>query len=141
MKKITFVLFLLVLSNLVIAQVQSHMRQPEVDKSYYLRKAKHQRTWGIVTAATGGVVALVGGFLTFASPIAGLSETGDVAGARRTGQRVVAVGGGIMALSIPMFIASGKNERKAKLYVSPGQAVYLPQGVGRQLSVGVRIGL
>jgi len=133
MKHITVLLLFLAISNLMYAQ-------HEPDRSYYLHKSKQQKTWATVTLVTGGTVALVGGYIWFISPLAGLAEGGDIDGARHLGQTLVGVGGGLIALSVPLYISSDKNKKKADLYIGTSQVTYLPQGTVRQVSVGLKIG-
>ena len=134
MKNIIIILLLLFISNVMYAQYQP-------DRSYYLHKSKQQKTFATISLVTGGAVAVAGGYIWFISPVAGLSESGDIDGARHLGQTLVAVGGGLAALSIPLYISGAKNKKKADLYVGTSQVTYLPQGIARQVSLGFKIEL
>jgi|GEM_PF-6294455 len=119
----------------------SAQQTPVLDKEYYLQKSRQQKRWGTAALVSGSVTAAVGGAIWFLAPIAGLSETGDVKGAERTGKTLVIAGGSIAALSIPLYIASKKNREKAMLYTGTS-SIYVPlKGTANQLAIGVRIGI
>ena len=117
------------------------MRDSELENPNYLQISRQQKTLATVSVISGGAIALVGGYLWFMAPIAGLSESGNIEGARRTGRTMVAVGGGLVAVSIPLFISSNKNKKKAELMMGTTQVMHLPQGAFSQMSVGFRIAL
>jgi hypothetical protein len=135
MKKIT-----IALAFLIIFKGLAHAQSPAPDlNTDYLKKSRQQKTLATISLITGGSVALVGGYLWLLSPIAGISEHGNVEGARRTGQTLVAIGGSLVAVSIPLFNASKKNKKKAELYMG-GQVMQLPDDASaRQLAVGLRV--
>ena len=123
------------------ASSQQTLSKTQFDKKYYLQKSRQQKTLGTVSMITGSLTAAVGGYIWFLAPIAGLSESGDVEGAKRTGRTMVIVGGSLIGASIPLFIASKKNKEKASLYAG-ALPIYLPmKGYDTQLAIGIRIPL
>lgn len=105
----------------------------------YLHKSREQKTVATVCLVAGGVTAAVGTYIWVLAPIAGLSESGNVDGAIRTGRTMVIAGGSLIAVSIPLFNASKKNKNKAALY-SGTSSISLPlKGTTTQLTVGLRI--
>jgi hypothetical protein len=134
-------LLLLVISfgAFFVTSAQSVSPKVEFDKNYYLQKSRQQKTLGTISLITGSATALVGGYLWVLAPIAGLSESGDVEGAERTGKTMVAIGGTLIGVSIPLFIASGKNREKASLNIGTG-SIYVPfKGHSTQMTVGFQI--
>ena len=99
MKKYSAILLLTLLSCSVFSQEMSR------NKEYYLTKSKKQNT-GAKIMLIGGAVLVGGGFL-----IGDRKEsTFDDA---MTGGIVGIIGAGLMIGSIPVFIGSAKNKRKA----------------------------
>jgi len=124
----------------IYAQNNPGTQNPIFDKKYYLQKSRQQKTFAIVSVATGGVLAVVGGYVWFLSPIAGISEASGAERAERTGKTMVVVGGSLMGISIPLFIASKRNKEKANLNISTGK-VYLPTGIKEQLGFSIYLKL
>ncbi len=121
------------------AQVTPSAPHADGTKEDYLRRSKQHKTAGTVLLVGGGTLALVGGALWFLSPIAGLSETGDVSGAERTGKTLVVVGGTLAALSIPLFVSGAKSKKSATLYTGSVELQHFPlAGQKRQPAVGLR---
>jgi hypothetical protein len=115
--------------------------KPEFNKEHYLQLSRQQKTLGTVSLVAGSLTAAVGGYIWFLAPIAGLSESGDVEGAERTGKTLVIVGSSLIGVSIPLFIASKKNKEKAMLHTGT-HSIYVPlQGHSHQLTLGLRIPL
>jgi hypothetical protein len=139
MKRFAALILAVIFSNLLHAQYNP-APAPQMDASYYSHKAKQQKTFATISLVTGGAVALVGGYIWFAAPIAGLSGSGEgIESARRTGQAMVGIGGGLIAISIPLFISSNRNKTKAELMMGTSQVNYLPSGSTNQLSVGLKV--
>ena len=132
-------LFVFVILVTVQTSAQQTPSKPEFDKNYYLQLSRQQKTLGAASLITGSVTAIVGGYLWFMAPLAGLSESGDVEGAERTGKTMVIIGGSLIGVSIPLFIASKKNREKASLNIGTG-SVYVPlKGSSTQMTVGLQI--
>jgi uncharacterized membrane protein len=113
MKKQLFLILLLTLATNVFCQQTTNLA-PAV-KSDLLKKSNNQKTTAIILAAGGGLLATIGiitwgtGFsdaFSFDNPNSGASEM-------NTGNVLLASGGVLMLGSIPFFIASGSNKRKA----------------------------
>jgi hypothetical protein len=89
-------------------------------REYYLEKSKNQRTVAWVMLGGGIALSIVG--------IVGASATlFDDNNAADTYGAVAAIGVGLSLGSIPFFIASGRNARKAATLSFKAQPVYLPQ--------------
>jgi hypothetical protein len=139
--RIVFTLLTTILVLNVSAQRTTAHPKPVQDKdaAYYLRLSRQQKTLSSVLLVTGSLTAATGGLVWFLAPIAGLSETGDVEGAKRTGRTLVIAGGSLIGLSIPLHISARKNKEKALLYTGTS-SIQLPlQPPARQMSVGLRI--
>jgi hypothetical protein len=118
MKKPVFICLLTIASQNVFSQSVPPVTSPQkFDNHFYLQKSRQQKTFATLSVITGGLLAVAGGYLWFMAPIAGLSEGGDVRGAERTGKALVITGSSLVAISVPLFIASGKNKEKARLYL------------------------
>ena len=134
-------IILLALLFQTVAHAQTIPATDSLLARQYMQKSRDQKNFATAFVVVGGVVGIVGGYIWFISPMAGLSEHGDVEGARLLGQRMTAVGVGLIGISIPLFIASDKNRKKARLYLGTTQT-YLPFRTGtNQLSVGIRLQL
>lgn len=104
MKKIICLpLFLLFSISIFSQQSQS----PALSKEYYLQKSKNQKTTGWVLLAGGTAIAIGGGILFGNSDFLSGDSNADAGGYLMLG--------GIAAdlISIPFFISSAKNARKA----------------------------
>lgn len=123
------------------AQRQKDSLQIALHKAHYLRLSKTQKTQASVLLASGGVTLALGGYIWYMAPMAGLSESGDVEGAERTGKTLVVVGSGLAVLSIPLFQASKENRKKAELYIGSGPLFYPLSASKEMLCMGVRIQL
>jgi hypothetical protein len=117
MKKLTIILFTIASQNVFSQSVPPATRPQKFDNHFYLQKSRQQKTLATISVITGGLCTITGGLIWFLAPIAGLSEGGNVKGAERTGKALVITGGSLVAISIPLFIASGKNKEKARLYL------------------------
>lgn len=103
MKKMIFFVTLLIMSASSFSQqTNSH---PSLTKQDYLQKSKNQKTTAWVLLGGGAVLILVGDLI-------GNSKESSFSDA---GTGVVIAGAGVLSMlgSIPLFIASGKNKRKA----------------------------
>ena len=143
MKHIFFVAAaILLLGQPPHAQVPDAPQGPGLTKEDYLRRSKQQQSAGTILVVGGGALALVGGALWFLSPIAGLAEGGDVAGAERTGKAMVATGTTLALLSIPFFVSSSKSKKAAAIYTGSTELQHFPLATGkRQPAIGLRISL
>src|SRR5258705_12673666 len=103
MKKIILFIMLLILSVSSFSQ-QTNSR-PVLNKQDYLKKSKNQKTTAWVLLGSGAALILVGDLIGNSK-----ESSFDDAGAG-----VVIAGAGVLSMlgSIPLFIASGKNKRKA----------------------------
>lgn len=97
MKKITICLLLVILSVTSFCQ-QTEPSQP-MTRDEYLKKSKTQKVLGFVFLGAGAItlISVSGGNTDF-----------------NTLGTLVVVGGVLTLTSIPLFIASGRNKRKAK---------------------------
>lgn len=107
-------------------------------KEYYLQKAKNQKTTGFVLLGVGTVSAAVG-FILFANNYDSNTSTTDMGG-------FMLLGGIVCDLaSIPFFISSGSNNRKAAEIALGAQQIYLPQNITVVMkyapAVTIKIGL
>ena len=122
MKKIVFSLTLLIF---VLNSFCQTSKNKALTKDYYLQKSKNQKTaaWvllggGLGIAATGGIVQLIH---------ENQSNNGSGLSFDFTGTWI-AIGGGVVALSsIPFFIGSSKNKKKAASIAISNQNIFLPR--------------
>jgi len=133
--------------TVVLIAVKSFCQTPEnpsLTKDYYLKKSKNQKTAGWVLLGGGVVMASVG------LAISSRQITDDPIGYLTTdkGNASVAVaitGLGISLFSIPFFISSAKNARRAATISFNNQKVYYLQQNGLALktvpSLTLRISL
>jgi len=121
MKK-SFFLFLLIATVSITQVYAASMKDtipstdPLNDAAFYQHKAKTQRTAGVILLSSGAVMATTGLILTL-SELDGLFEPGNPA-AKDYGNWPDVLGYGgliLMVASIPFFILSHKNKRRAKL--------------------------
>lgn len=118
MKKIPIFLMLLLFTVKVFGQ---EIPSTEFSKEYYLEKSKKQKTTGWVMLAGGAVVTIVG--------LIGFSSTYDDTSYSTTdAYGFMTVGGPLICLgSIPFFISSGSNAKKAATLSFSNQPILLPQ--------------
>ena len=86
------------------------------DAGHYTQKAKRQKTIAWTLLGTGAGVTLAG-FVTGARIFDNLD---DFERRANTAGVIAFTGGGVMLSSIPFFIASGRNHRKAVMHLSMG---------------------
>ena len=109
MKKTTFFLLLILLAIKAVGQTTPKM---EFSKEYYLQKSKNQKTTGWIMFGSGALMAVVGG-IGFGS---GMSDDllSDSSNSSTDTYGFIMLGGIATSLgSIPFFIGSAKNARKA----------------------------
>jgi len=101
MKKIPMLFLLIVLSASTFSQQTN--RVPTVSKPDYLQKSKNQKTAAWILLG-GGTALAAGGFIWASSNIFSTSSGPEV---------LLLVGIGCMTGSIPFFISSSKNRKRA----------------------------
>lgn len=120
MKKIILCLTILLFIVKSFSQTQTSLA---LSKDYYLQKSKGQKTIGWILLGTGLGIAATGGIVQLMHE--GKSNGGfdfDFTGA------YIAIGGGVVSLlSIPFFISSSINKRKAASITISNQNIFLPQ--------------
>jgi hypothetical protein len=126
--------------TLLLFIVQSFSQAPAHTKDYYLQKSKNQKTTGWVLLAGGTTMAVIGAIIFSQSDFLSSDDPGTDAGG------FLFVGGIVADLaSIPFFIGSAKNARKAATISFNNQKIVFPQHNGfaaRTLpSITLRIGL
>jgi hypothetical protein len=140
MKSIILLLIACILyGETIIAQSSRDSLQNATDRAYYLRLRKTQKTQATVLVATGGIAIALGSCIWYLAPIAGLSETGNVEGAESLGKKLIVVGSGLAALSIPLFHSSKENRKKAELYIGSSHSQFPLKGSREMLCIGTRI--
>lgn len=113
MKKITFSFLLLSVSAVTFSQQTDPM--PPLTKQDYLQKSKSQRTTAFILLGSGAAL------LAIAAPG---NVSFDIL-------PVLVIGGGAaIAGSIPLFIAAGKNKRRAMSMSFKNESVPVPQNSG-----------
>ena len=138
MKKIILCLTTLLFIVKSFSQTQSSLA---LSKDSYLQKSKRQKTTGWILLGTGLGIAATGGIIQGMHE--GKSNGGfdfDFTGA------YIAIGGGVVSLlSIPFFISSSINKRKAASITISNQNIFLPQqnsfSLTTQPTIILKIGL
>lgn len=112
MKKMFFLL-LMVLPGLCSAQTVKETNG--YAKEDYLQKSKNQNVLGIVTASGGGLLMLIGGIMSLSELGNGLDfdSSNDNPQKMKTANTLIYTGGGIVLTSIPLFLSSMKNKKRA----------------------------
>lgn len=105
------------LSNSVVFYDSTHTGE------YYLQKSKSQKTAAWVMLGGGVALTIVGavGFTANSDLIFVENSTADAYAF------VALVGAGLSLGSIPLFIASGRNHRKAATFSVKSQPIFIPQ--------------
>lgn len=121
MKKVIFFLTLLLLA------VKSFSQSQTFSKDYYLKKSKTQKTIGWVMLGGGVAMTTVG--IVIKNKQSNDDPFNSLNNLDKIGKSVVLIGVGIgTALgSIPFFISSAKNARKAATISFNNQRVLFPQ--------------
>lgn len=116
MKKIFSFLMLLLFT---VSTYGQQIPNAEFSKEYYLEKSKKQKTTGWVMLASGAAVTIVG--------VIGFSST-DWDESSSDAYAFMTLGGPLISLgSIPFFISSGSNAKKAATLSFKNQPILMPQ--------------
>lgn len=135
---ILIIVFAFLTQKHVSAQSDS-TRNKFYQEQFFLKKSKQHKKLAVASLVSGGIIAGIGGYIWFLAPIAGLSESGNVEGAERTGKAITIVGSGLMAASIPLFISSSRYKQKATMYVGSSRLVLPVNGTKDMICIGARI--
>lgn len=122
MKKILILLFLLVMAFQSFSQ---NTKNP-ISKEDYLAKSQKQKKKAYILLGVGGGAAAVGGILV-ASNFCIFGCTDSQEAGLGTGTGLLIAGGISMAASIPVFISSSSNAKRAAELSFNSQPVYLPK--------------
>lgn len=112
MKKL-FLLLLLALPGLLMAQ---QVQEPNKwTKDNYLRKSKNQKALGVVMVSGGGLLATIGLIISRSDLGNGLDfdSSNDNPQKEKTANALLYTGGGMLLLSVPVFVSSIKNKQRA----------------------------
>src|SRR5689334_4758796 len=109
---------LIILLVMIISSCQCFSQQTPatVSEESFMLKSKHQKTTGWILL--GGGTALAAAGLIKASSDLDKDPFGTLTGDHVGGALLTIAGGAAMLASIPCFIASGKNKRKASVAFS-----------------------
>lgn len=135
MKKIAFALALLLFFVESFGQAPA---RPAFSKGYYLEKSKNQKTAAWILLAGGTAMAAAGALAFNQNYDSGSNSATDISG--------VLLLSGIVAdiVSIPFFISSSKNKRKAASITMGNQNIFLPRqstfALKMQPSITIKIG-
>jgi len=115
MKNLLMLVALLLMAENLFSQRLTDQNQLQ---DYYLRKSKNQKTTGLILAGAGTALILTGGYAFDKSWDEGSATATDIAG--------FAVLTGVIAdlASIPYFISSCKNKKKAATFSLGYQSMY-----------------
>ncbi len=114
------------LAVMLILAVNLFAQAPEGTKQYYLEKSRNQKTFGWVLLGGGTALAIIGGIGFDKEGI--FSSSADAYG-------FMFIGGIVADLaSIPLFISSAKNARKAASMSFHQQRIMIP---GMNYSSGI----
>ena len=92
---------------------QTAVEAPALTKPDYLKKSKNQKTTGFVLLTSGSILATIGLTMTL-SNLSGLFDPNDPPEHSSTTADILGYSGlAIAAGSIPFFVASSKNKKKA----------------------------
>lgn len=129
----TQIVWAVILSALLTGLFSQTFAQ-EMTKQDYLEKSRKQKTTGFIMAGSGVVLIAVGSIL-FADDVADtaisctyLNCSSD--SGMESGMVISAVGGLAILGSIPVFISSGKNAKKAAQLSFRNKPTYFPKYVG-----------
>ena len=115
MKNIIFSLVLL----LFVVKSFSQTAGSALSKDYYLKKSKNQKTIGWILLGSGGGLIITG--------IIVQSSNERNHGGSSSGGEIALVGIVPTLVSIPFFISSSKNKRKAASIAVSNQNLFLPE--------------
>jgi len=118
MKKIIFILTVLLFTVKSFSQT---VPNTGFTKEYYLQKSKNKKNTGWILLASGVVMTTVGAI--------GFDNTYDDSSDNSTDTYGIVMVGGVIATlaSIPFFISSGSNARKAATLALSNQPILLPR--------------
>lgn len=148
MKKNIFLIAALFVSASLPAQMTPDSllgQQPVSVQTDYLKKSREQKT-GAILLLGGGVGLMVASMATAASNTNGTLNLWGVSAPPSAEKKNAGVGlfiaGGVAAMgSIPLFIAAGKNKRRARLTASDQTTFVTPSFQVRQTTIGLAIPL
>lgn len=125
MKNILTCLFLLILSCGTMGQKSDP--SPVLTKEGYLLKSRNQLRAALVIAGVGSAMILVGGAVGL-DDVGGIMDAGDKNNSNLSG--ILIYGGiAIAAVSVPFFISSNKNKKKAgRLSIQPQAGISIKNG-------------
>ena len=126
-------------TNAQMRDTTLNMNMHKVDANSLFLKSKKQKTTGFILLGGGAALVVVAIAIGTADPVGSSFDGKKIT---NTGL-LLASGGVVMLSSIPFFIASGKNKRKAELMLKD-QAVYFNPQLnikGHLVAVGMKINL
>ena len=109
-------LFLLVLISLPGLMMTQQVQQPNKwTKDNYLRKSKNQNALGVVMVSGGGLLATIGLIMSMSDLGNSLDfdSSNDNPQKEKTANALLYTGGGMLLLSVPVFLSSIKNKQRA----------------------------
>ena len=121
MKKIIFSAIFL---SIIIPSFSQVITDKQFSKNYYLQKSKNQKTVAWILLA-GGTAMAVGGAISFSHNYDyGSNSATDISGFLLLGGIVSDI------VSIPFFISSSNNKKKAGAIAISNRQIYLPMKEG-----------
>lgn len=124
MKKVIICVMLLLMAAATFSQQNNPA--PALTKQDYHKKSNSQKTMGKIFLAGGGIISGIGIGIAL-SNLEGLFEPGSEPPKNEKLGDVLGYSGlGIMAASIPFFISSSKNKKKARsmsFYINPAKQI------------------
>lgn len=127
MKKIMICFMALLISSATKGQQQPTATAPILTKEDYLQKSRKQKITALVIAGVGSDMILVGGAIGL-DDVGGIMDAGDKNNSNLSG--ILIYGGiAIAAVSVPFFISSNKNKKKAaRLSIQPQAGISIKNG-------------
>lgn len=124
-------------TNAQMRDTTVNMNTYKVDANTLLQKSQKQKTTSFILLGGGACIAALAYIIASADPIGTVTDE-----KKSTNLGVLlASGGAVMLSSIPFFIASGKNKRKANLMLKD-EAVFFNQELNKNehlIAVGIKI--
>lgn len=117
----------LLISSATKGQQQPTATAPILTKEDYLQKSRKQKITALVIAGVGSDMILVGGAIGL-DDVGGIMDAGDKNNSNLSG--ILIYGGiAIAAVSVPFFISSNKNKKKAgRLSIQPQAGISIKNG-------------
>lgn len=115
-----------------------------VDANTLLLKSKKQKSTGWILLGCGAGLATAGGIIVAAQVGNGIQNVFNPnhSSSNSSGGVIMACAGvGAILGSIPLFIASHKNKKTAKLEIQNQTISLAPSGMNKQLALTIKIGL